>query len=494
LTPPFTSVAYCARSESRYFHLALARRIKARFKGEIHLYCIGPQEVEFYQKENSDGVFTSIISDEFSLSSTFPADASEDLIYARAQENERKYGCTYNFLTVNNRHFGRGYMLGGFYHPRSRQSELPYAHMVHSYNNAFEFWETEFERKGISLCLNGGEFAAKISATLGVPFRTMAGSRLDNLHYWAWNKYYESPEIEKAFDRLTAPSEVSLDKPYYAHLAGRGRYKKSFGFIKTIHSMVMTTARYFYWNIRGYAKAKGYYYSEHMRLHYRTWREYRRLSKLASAKLSDLGDKPFVFYPMHVEPETALQGLSPEFFFQHAAIAALSRDLPVGVTLAVKEAYGAIGRRPANFYDQVAELKNVVFLDTWEIGLECVIKSVAVATICGSAGFEGAAHGKPVVAFGAHNIYNFLPHVLVVGRDGELPELVRRATSGTGNKIDRMKAGMRMLAAVKDISFDMKSFDYVDQNGFEDESLEAALECLVRSVPQSDFEAVERAT
>ena len=348
MSKSFTSIAYCARSESRFFHLALARLIKAKFHSEVHLYCGSPQEVEFYESQNSDGVFTSVTDSEFIRNKPIPEDMADAAIFERARSYEEKYHRTYNFLTVNNRHLGRGYMLGGFYHPRSRQSEIPYNQMVYMYNQAFEFWENEFEMKNITLCLNGSPIPSRVSAEFGVPFRIMTRSRLENLHYWAWNEFYESPEIRKAFDSLSSIPEIDLDQPYHGHRVARSRYMKSFSARMAVHNIAMTTARHVYWNMRGYAKAKGYYYTEQVKHAFRKWSDYRKVSKIATTKLTDLEGKPFVFFPLHIEPEMALQGLSPEYFFQQAAIASISRDLPVGITLAVKEAYGAIGRRPDN--------------------------------------------------------------------------------------------------------------------------------------------------
>ena len=167
-------------------------------------------------------------------------------------------------------------------------------------------------------------------------------------------------------------------------------------------------------------KAKGYYLGENLRYFARMYRDWRRLGRLATTRLADLDKTPFVFYPLHLEPEMALQGLSPEYFYQLSLIAAVSRDLPAGVLLAVKEAFGAVGRRPADFYGQIAEFKNVVMLHPLELGVDCVRRAAAVVTICGTAGFEAAVMGRPVVAFGRHNVYNFLPHVTPVTDEARL--------------------------------------------------------------------------
>ena len=147
--------------------------------------------------------------------------------------------------------------------------------------------------------------------------------------------------------------------------------------------------------------------------------------------------------------------MSPEYFNQQAAIVSTARDLPAGAVLAVKENLWSLGRRPANFYDQIADLKNVVFLDVREPGLDVARQCEAVITITGTAGFEAAVLGKPVITFGRHNMYSLLDHCMTILDEAELRGHLDRALNGG---IDRKKAvrdGARFLRAVLQSSFDM---------------------------------------
>ena len=73
--------------------------------------------------------------------------------------------------------------------------------------------------------------------------------------------------------------------------------------------------------------------------------------------------------------------MSPEYFYQLSCIAALSRDLPAGAILVVKETLAATGRRPRDFYAQIKEFKNVVMLDIRELGLE-VVRAATTGAAC----------------------------------------------------------------------------------------------------------------
>ena len=199
-------------------------------------------------------------------------------------------------------------------------------------------------------------------------------------------------------------------------------------------------------------------------------------------RLSDMGNSKFVYYPLHTEPETALQTLSPEYFYQLSCIAALSRDLPAGTVLAVKDTLAAIGRRPRDFYAQILEFKNVVLLDVREFGLEVAKKSSAVATITGTGGFEAAVMGKPVISFGRHNLYNFLSHVRVINDETKLKEDLVWALKDDFDVKTAKIEGAKFLEGVKNISFNMEEFTAINGKNFSDIAIKRAYENLYKSI------------
>jgi hypothetical protein len=483
MSGPFARIAVSAGSESRFFMLELLRLLKERQGSEIHLYCSGPQEMAFYEAQNGGGVLASINDADVLMTSALHSGLDEAGEVVKATAFEAQIGATYNELAVANRHLGRGYSLGGFYHPRSRVSEqTTYLQLLHAYNKTLDFWRREFTQKGVTLLLNGSKEPTCMARALGVPSRALAGARHKNYHYWGWNEYYENPSIEEVYYSDAPLQAESLNAPYHAHLVNRARFITQSGLISTLRKLLMTTIRHLYWYARGYKKAKGYYLRENLRCIARQWRDCRRIQKLARVRLADLKGKPFVFYPLHLEPEAALQVLSPEYFYQLSSIAAISRDLPAGTLLAVKEAFGAIGRRPENFYQQIADFKNVVWLDTFELGLDVVREARAVVTINGTAGFEAAVMGKPVIAFGRHNTYNFLPHVKVVSEESRLKGYLREALQGGFDDRAAQASGARFLQAVVASSFDMRGYDYVNLKQFDSQAVEDAYQALLRSL------------
>lgn len=478
-----------ARSETRFFIVELAAELRRRGNVAITLYCGNKQEIAFYRGHNGDGRFEELVDIGVGIEQCKRALSNEDELVATSRIWEKRIGTTLNFLAVSHRHLGRGYALGGYNHPRSRISEnSTYADLLRHYCATLRYWEQEIDTRRLTLVINGGKELAICARLADIPFRVMNGSRYRNFHNWAVNEYFENPQFTETFlhgNDLAGP-DLPFDRPYDNHLHNRKRFFKDVRATRLLKRAAYEVARHCWWRLRGYEKARGYYLSENLRYFWRYWREWQRLVDLARTNLDDLAGKPFVYFPLHIEPETALQGLSPEFFYQLSAIAAISRDLPAGVLLGVKETFGAVGRRPADFYGQIAEFKNVVLMDPSIPGFECARNAAATVTICGTAGLESALLGKRVVTFGRHNIYNVLPHVRVVTDETDLRRLLHEAVFASDDLEARKHAGQRFLKSVVANSFDMRDYDYFHPERLRPEAVLDASDTLIRGLAPTE--------
>lgn len=485
----FDTIALMANPQIRLMMLDLVRELKKRHGSTVHLYCWTKEEVAFYEKRNTDGFLASVNLGPTPAKLALQKPEDPDTVIEKAREWERKIERTYASLNVANRHLGRGYALGGFYHPRSKQAlESTYESTVNAYNVYFEFWEKEFQSKAITFVLGGPAEIPSICRVLGIPFRKLAGSRHKNKHFWTYNEFNEStllPAVYKGLD-LAAFSRHVLDKPYKLVGTTDALFLKKTRFTNLVGRLADMVLRHMYWRVRGYEKARGYLLSDQINMIYRMWRDSRRMSGKTMVRLADLQSTRYVFFPLATEPEVALQQFSPEFFFQHAAIAALSRDLPSGVKLVVKESNVGVGRRPDNMYEQIAELKNVVWMDIREPGFAVAQKADAVAVITGSSGFEAATTGTPVISFGAHNHYNMLPHVSYVSDLANLSAAVNRVFDGSIDRDEAARSGAAYLQAVIDTSFDLGSYDYVDMSSYDEQVITDACDALENEFPKAD--------
>lgn len=143
-----------------------------------------------------------------------------------------------------------------------------------------------------------------------------------------------------------------------------------------------------------------------------TWKRYwvmRRTNAYYDAHAVDPDlTVPFVYFPLHYQPEASTVPLGGAYADQILAARMLNAALPEGVLLYIKEhprASGWLTRSPENYREFLA-LKKVRFIkkkaDTFALREQCQ----AVATITGSAGFEALFRGKPVFLFG-HRFFKY---------------------------------------------------------------------------------------
>jgi hypothetical protein len=487
------SILLLAHSEYRGVYLAIAKRLTVEFGAQVHIYTSSDQEAVYYRQRN-DGRFASV-----SLANKLWACARENVtdpaaVIAEARRNEELFGLTALQFAFNDRHYARGFALAGYKHPRTHLSaSVEHVQILHAYNREIAFWREQFESKRPALMLNGGKVQYVVARHYGIPVRSLATSRYKNLYYWAHDEFFGSPQIERAYRSTALKGDLSFAAPPVDHMTNRARFRRDHSFWRMLKTAAYVVVREVYWRIRGYDKAKGYFVGENLAFLRRRQKHLAWLARADHIPLEKLRGRPFIFFPLATEPETALLQLSPEYFYQLPAIASLSRDMPAGMTIAVKEHYAAVGRRPTDFYGQIAEFKNVQMMRLEELGLETVRASMAVATISGSAGFEGAVLGRPVIAFGRHNIFNFLPHVMVVTDEAQLKGYLRRISEG---EIDLAKAatdGKRFLQAMVDISFDMENFVSSRPEIVSDQAISNAVIALLTSLEMTAAPARVRA-
>ena len=356
--------------------------------------------------------------------------------------------------------------------------------MVNAYNRYFAFWDREARNKGLKLILGGPAEAGNAALLNKLPYRRLAGSRYGNLHYWAHNDFNENPLLARAYERVQSVDAALATLPRAYKLVGTvdKSYREDNNFVGMLWWVGYRFLQRGYWRLRCFEKANGYFMRDELFMLARRWWHGRRMTGKDKKKLAEIKGAPFVFFPLATEPEASLQQFSPEFFFQHAAIVALSRDLPAGVKLVVKETVMGVGRRPDNFYKQIGELKNVVWMNMLEPGLEVARHAVAVAVITGTSGFEAAVMGTPVISFGLHNGYNMLPHVFHVTDLAKLRDAIRAIFDNGINEVAARREGARYLQAVIDSSFDLGDYDYVDLRKYDQSVVCSACDALENSL------------
>ena len=110
---------------------------------------------------------------------------------------------------------------------------------------------------------------------------------------------------------------------------------------------------------------------------------------------------PFVYLPLHLQPEATTCPMGGVYVDQLLVVEMVSRALPAGWRLVVKEnPKQQLSKRQPTFYQRLAQLPNVQLVSRRHSSMDLIEAAQAVAAITGSAGWEGLCAGKPVLVFG----------------------------------------------------------------------------------------------
>lgn len=119
---------------------------------------------------------------------------------------------------------------------------------------------------------------------------------------------------------------------------------------------------------------------------------------------------PFIYFPLHLQPEMVTAVLCKEYYDQVLAIERLAQKLPDGWKIYVKDyPHQSEYQRSESFYDRLLAIPNVTLVGN--IPSSALMKACqCVATLVGTAGWEAVCGGKNVIVFG-YAWYRTLPGV-----------------------------------------------------------------------------------
>jgi hypothetical protein len=105
--------------------------------------------------------------------------------------------------------------------------------------------------------------------------------------------------------------------------------------------------------------------------------------------------RPFVFFPLHRQPEATIDIMGSPFSNQLEIIRALARTLPISHDLYVKEHSVALNTRPAAFYRELQRIPGVRLIGPFADNFELIAAADLVVTVTGTAAYEAALLGRP---------------------------------------------------------------------------------------------------
>lgn len=447
----------CIFPETVFKELIIDFFIELRRKYGIEITLITPkkEDSDYYYGKYGNSIREYISSRKFLEDVLQETTSSEESILLKAQEIEEKFGSRIMHHVITDRHLGRGYAFWAPYFPRSVFSKKAnYWRILEGISAQYEFFEDVFKRNEIDLVIGGSKIVADVCRHLDICQRYLAPYKYKSYAYWGVNEFWESDAIRDVY-LLMDSTEIEPDTEPHMEYTGviqrTSRKKLLHRVVFDISYMVM---RRLYHKVRGYEKARGYLLKDEIAYSLRFWWRLRRIERFTEVTAKDLGSYEFLFFPLHLEPERATTTFSPEFFDQMFAILSISKELPAGKFLVVKEHLYSIPVRPKHFYRQLKELHNVLIANPFDLSSEYIKKSIGVVALTGTAGFEAAITGKPVISFGQHNLYNILPHVYTVKGWNEVPKALSFVFSscGGGETQKRKEDGSRFIKAFMEIS------------------------------------------
>lgn len=137
------------------------------------------------------------------------------------------------------------------------------------------------------------------------------------------------------------------------------------------------------------------------RVWFNTWMIWKKafLGKKTFAQKPPI-DRPFIYFPLHVDPEASTMVLSPWHTDQIGVIEALAKSAPAEMVILVKEHAPMLGKRPRGFYKTISAMPRVILVGPEQNGLSLVAKSSLTAVITGTAAWEAIRLQKPTIVIG----------------------------------------------------------------------------------------------
>jgi hypothetical protein len=157
---------------------------------------------------------------------------------------------------------------------------------------------------------------------------------------------------------------------------------------------------------------------EAFRLRRNLWRLQRR--SLVSKPI----DGPYVFFGLHMQPESSIDVMAHFFANQPRVIELVSRSLPPTHRLLVKLHKSDAPNYSREWLARIEALPGVQVVSPYADTFELVNRADLVVSIQGTIGLEAALLGKPLLLFGDSPVQSF-PSASTVGRTVDLPKLIR---------------------------------------------------------------------
>jgi hypothetical protein len=123
-------------------------------------------------------------------------------------------------------------------------------------------------------------------------------------------------------------------------------------------------------------------------------------SRAARPFYDEVGDRPFVYFPLHVTDDYKIKKIIPHCYDQASIVEQVADALPAGHDLVLKEHPMSVGRNSVALLRRLRRRANVRLVQPYTSTHELIRRSEAVAVISSTVGLEALLYDKPVLTLG----------------------------------------------------------------------------------------------
>ena len=161
---------------------------------------------------------------------------------------------------------------------------------------------------------------------------------------------------------------------------------------------------------------------------------------------------PFVYFPLHYQPEESSSPLGGYYADQLLIIDILSKSIPSDWKIFVKEHFSQFVHsfsgevtRSEDYYNKIVSYKNVELVPMNYHSFELIDKCICSATITGTVAFETVCRGKLSILFGHANIYKECEGMYYTPTKELVADFIKLVKDGNKPNINKLKIWLQTM-------------------------------------------------
>jgi len=360
---------------------------------------------------------------------------SEKEIFEEARNFENKYNITYmrdSFL--QDRAYALKFLDVSSNNPIASGKKPDLTKITKEQNYYFNYFEKIISKYAVDLVIARPDdvigFALNnIAKKLKIPSTIQMTARIPGYMFWPCGAYLNGEQLKIASKKINYKSEIILNDDNKVGI-GWEKYIRALSFKATFNEIVFNFKDRVNWIIKDIKRGKLGKRAPLIPkiIHIvRRYMAHRYFQRIFVSDMKIINSRPYIYFPLPMEPEYNTHSLSKEFINVHAMVQQAAVSLPSGYNLVIKEHTPNIGLKKRQFYKSLMKLPNLLIVNYILPGTELVDNAAAVMTIAGTAAIEAAERGKMAIVFASSVEYMHLSNILLGHSMRDLPETIKKA-------------------------------------------------------------------